>query len=145
MKFSRADLLARVRAEIARREQATAERVARERAEYEAKLAAHVEATGPAWSELADTIRRRVRASKPVTPADIPTALRPKWANSSSGQVAVWDGKPPPERFPNIAALEMLAGLLDATTDDEITTAALERLGFRTADLFHPQTERPRS
>lgn len=138
MKFPRTVLIDQVKKEIARREQRAVERTAEAAAKREEQLAAHLEKTTPAWGALADTIRVRRRYGKPVTAEDIPAALRGR--NSSSGYVDVWT-EPRAETYTaDTGPLAALLTLLEATDDPEVTTTSIERLGFRTADLFRARS-----
>ncbi len=138
MKFARNDLVDRVRNEIARREARAVERTAEAAAKRDAALAEYLETTTPAWSALADTIRQRKRYGKPVTAEDIPAALRGR--NGSTGYVSVWT-EPRAETYTaDTGPLSALLALLEATSDEEITTSSIERLGFRIADLFRTRS-----
>lgn len=134
MKFTRTDLIARVEATIARCEQIAADKTAKAAAEYERNLGRHVGETAEAWAAFAATIRRRVRAGKPITTADIPGQLRHGYGSG----IRLWDTKPPTPTVANTAAHHALLGLLKACTDDEISDAALQRLGFRATDHIRP-------
>lgn len=134
MKFTRTALIDRVKAEIARREQAAADLNTKTAAEHDKKRAEYVERTSDAWSRLATTIRARLRAGRPITGDDIPVELRDGWHGGD--RIDTWRGKGPAVQTANVDALTTLLHLLEATTDEEITTASLERVGFRTADLF---------
>lgn len=133
MKFHRTDLIVRVEAAIAAKKKAADERNAKATADYQAKLARWIAETNDAWKQLADTIRVRLRAGKPMTAGDIPRRLRDGWSN---GHITTWNDSPQAPHVADVAALEQLLVLLSAATDDEVTTSALERMGFRTAALF---------
>lgn len=130
MRFHRQDLIVRVDAAIAARRQAVQESNAREAEQYAERLANYVESTRDAWRQLADTIRQRLRAGKPMLGGDIPRELRGGWNHG------VWTGQAPTLRAADTAALEQLRVLLEASVDDEVSMATLERMGFRTAQLF---------
>jgi hypothetical protein len=134
VKFNRTDLIARVQAEIARREQAAAEANAKAAAEHDKKLTEYVRRTSDAWSRLATTIRARIRAGRPITVDDIPVELRGGWHGGD--RIDTWRSNGAAVQTANVDALTTLLHLLEATTEEEITTASLERVGFRTAELF---------
>ena len=133
MKFQRLDLIVRVKDAIGARQAAAADRNAKAAAEYEEQLAKYLGDTYDAWKQLADTIRLRLRTGKPITNTDIPRELKGGW---SAGHVETWNTKAPEPRTADTTVLEQLLVLLEAATDDEVTVHALERLGFRTAQLF---------
>lgn len=133
MKFQRQDLIARVEAAITASRTAATERNTKAAVDYDAKLAAWSAETSDAWKQLADTIRVRLRAGKPMTSADIPKRLRNGW---SSGHIETWDAKPPTPHVADTAALEQLLLLLRAATDEQVSVASIERMGFRPAQLF---------
>lgn len=133
MKFHRTDLIVRVEAAIAAKKKAADERNAKAAADYEAKLARWIAETSDAWKQLADTIRVRLRAGKPMTAGDIPRRLRDGWSGS---HITTWNISRDAPYVADVAALEQLLVLLSVATDDEVTTSALERMGFRTAALF---------
>lgn len=130
MKFQRQYLIDRVREVIAARQRTTDERNAADAAAHAEKLAAHIADTSDAWRQLADTIRVRLRAGRPVVPDDIPNPLRGGWNNGT------WTTGAPKPRAADTAALEQLLLLLEAAVDEHVTTSALESMGFRTALLF---------
>jgi hypothetical protein len=132
VKFQRTVLIDQVNTEIARRQQAIAERNAKAQQEHEQRRSEHVEATSAAWQTLAATIRKRVSKGLPVTDEDIPTELR----NGRGGYVRTFSDREPGERVANTQALTTLLDLLKASTDDEVTDTSLQRMGFRMGDLF---------
>lgn len=132
MKFARTDLIARVEAEIARREQRAAERYKAATARYQENRAKYLASTAEAWKTLADTIRRRLRTSTPMTADDIPQSLRGDYRRI----VSTWDERHPDQVTPDTSGLAFLLELLRACTDEEITTASLERMGLRWTNLF---------
>lgn len=134
MRFNRADLIKRIQEEIVRRED-RAVRLNREAAEKHAeKRTQYLDRTTDAWRELADTIRRRIRTKTPVVGSDIPVALRNGY--SGGGHIETWRDTEPTSHAPDVEPLTTLLHLLQSCTEDEISTNALQRLGFRTADLF---------
>jgi hypothetical protein len=134
VKFARTDLIDRVKAEIERLEQAAADRNAKYAQKYVERRQEYLDRTGPAWSELANTIRNRHRKSQPMTADDIPTLLR---GGYTAGHVRTWDDDSKPDEYTaDTTHLATLLNLLESATDDEITTAGLERMGFRMAQLF---------
>jgi hypothetical protein len=132
VKFTRTELIARIEAEIARREAAAADRTAKNRADHERAVAEHVQRTGDAWREFAKAIGRAARAGRPVCAADVPPELN----SGGRGYLHVWDRQPPAAAAANVAAHRTLLELVKSCTDDEISVAALQRLGFKTAELF---------
>lgn len=134
MKFTRTDLIDRVKAEIARREQAAVDRNAKANAAREERFRQYMDRTSAAWSTFATKIRTRIRRNEPITAQDIPVELRGGWIDS--GRVDVWTDRGAGEITPDVDALHNLLHLLEAATDDEVTTNSLERMGFRTAQLF---------
>lgn len=135
MKFQRTDLIVRVKAAIAAKHQAAAARNAKAAAYFATSREEYLAKTGPGWKQLADTIRIRLRTGQPMTAKDIPREVS-NGRGHGGGYVATWDATEPDEYVPDTAALEQLLVLLEAATDDEITTSSLERMGFRTAQLF---------
>ncbi len=135
MRFARTDLIARVKAEILRRTQAADKANAAKWDEHRQAEAKYVAQTGEAWKKLADTIRLRARQGRPITSADIPKDLCDR-ASNDGGWVRTFRRGEPSKVVANTAALENLLLLLEAATDEEITTASLERVGFRVAGLF---------
>lgn len=133
MRFKRADLIARVETAIAVQRKAVDERNAEAAAEYEKKLAAYTAETWEPWKQLADTIRVRLRTGKPMVDADIPRRLRNGFR---SQHIDTWSSAPPARQVADTSVLEQLLVLLQAATDEEVTLASLERMGFRTAALF---------
>lgn len=135
MRFARHDLIRRVRDEIQRRTEVTAqtnaesaERAARTRNEY-------VTRTSEDWKRFADRIQTAVGEGRPVTSEDVPEQLRDGWGDRLIvNRADYW--APPTPRVPDIAALSALLALLEAATDDEISTGSLERSGFRVGALF---------
>jgi hypothetical protein len=135
VKFQRIDLIGRVKAEIERREQAAADHNTDALAKHEQRRREFLEKTAPAWTALADRIRLRVRKGQPITTDDFPQELR---ADGYVRRVCLvtWDDQPPGERVAEVAELTALLNVLEAATDDEVSTAALERMGFHTSRLF---------
>lgn len=133
MKFQRADLITRVKAEIERRKQAMAEHNAEAAQKHEEARLKYLEATSPAWGELATTIRRRLRNNQPITTDDIPEELR---TGRNYGYVAMWDSKSPTDRVADTRHLDALLECLESATDEVISASSLERLGFRMAQIF---------
>lgn len=134
MKFNRTDLITRVEAAITAQQKHAEERTAKALQQHLDRRAEYLNHTRDAWKQFADTIRARLRADKPITRADIPRDLAD--GRYAGGYVATWDDKPPTTYTADTTALEQLLVLLHAATDDEISTSALERMGFRTAQLF---------
>lgn len=135
MMFARYDLINRVKDEIARREQAAEEYNAKAVQKYEQRRQEYLDETAAAWRQFADTIRVRQRAGKPIAYEDIPRELR---GGFSRGHVRTWNDEQarPDKKTADVEALKTLLDLLESATDDTVTTASLERMGFRMAQLF---------
>ncbi|MGW3888910.1 hypothetical protein ACWD69_09485 [Micromonospora chokoriensis] len=135
MKFQRTDLIKRVQAEIGRRMLAATEantkaheKAARRRQEY-------IDGTAEAWQEFADNINAALAAGRPLTSDDAPRVLKNGWMDKVQLHPASqWE--PPADRVPDTDALNTLLDLLEAATDEVVSTSALESMGFRTANLF---------
>ncbi len=134
MKFKRDDLIGRVKAAIEAERKRTAEVNAKAAEEYAAKRQAYVEETTPAWRELVKQLNLVLRSGRPVTPGDIPAALHAKgWTGT---HLRVWTPEEPEPRKPATDQLEQILSILEACTDEEVTTNALERLGIKLAPIF---------
>jgi hypothetical protein len=133
VKFTRTDLIARIEAEIGRRETAAAERTAKNRADYDKALAEHVQRTAEAWKEFGKAIARAGRAGRAIGADDVPRALS---GGYNRAEIRVWDRKPPEPTVANTEAHRTLLELVKSCIDDEITDSAIARLGFKTAELF---------
>lgn len=135
MKFQRIDLIDRVKARIVAEEQRASDATAKDRAEFEQKRQDYLDSTAAGWTRLADVIRRRVRENRPISAADIPHSLaNPNW----SGRVKTFDATEPEAREPRTGELRQILAVLEACTDDEVTTTALERIGIKTNSIFRP-------
>lgn len=132
MKFARTDLIARVEAEIARRNKTAAERTEKAAAEHEQHRAEHVDKYADTWKAFATRIRYRVGRGQAITDDDIPVGLR----NGRGGYVRTFTDRKPNEYTADTATLETLLDLLTTATDETISTSQLEAMGFRVARLF---------
>lgn len=130
MRFHRLDLITQVKDVIAAKRAAVDAANVKAAGRYDEQVAAYVAETTDSWRQLADTIRQRARAGRPMTPADIPARLRSGWNHGT------WTSTPPERRVADTVALEQLLVLLEAATDDMVSAATLERMGFRTSQLF---------
>jgi hypothetical protein len=135
MKFQRTDLIQRVRAEIDRRVQAAEQANEKAARKAEQSLKEYVARTEGAWQTFADRINAALTDGRPVTSQDAPAALKDGWIDRVQLRPADYWATPAP-READTAALATLLDLLEAATDDEVTTSSLERMGFRTAQLF---------
>jgi hypothetical protein len=133
VKFTRTDLINRLETEIQRRLDQAADRHAKSTAAFEERRAAYLDRTAEPWREFMNTIRRQLRAGEPITSDDIPNALKGSY---TGGHVAVFNDTRPDQAEAHVAPLHTLMELLRATSDDEISTTALERMGLRLTDLF---------
>ncbi|TDC33123.1 hypothetical protein [Micromonospora sp. KC213] len=135
MKFQRTDLIKRVQAEIGRRILAAEEANTKAREKTERERQEYVDRTADEWRTFVGNINAALDAGRPVTSEDCPKVLKDGWMDRVQLRPAErWE--PPTERVPDTAALTTLLDLLEAATDDEVTTSSLERMGFRTAQLF---------
>ncbi|DAZ90121.1 Uncharacterised protein [Mycobacteroides abscessus subsp. bolletii] len=87
----------------------------------------------PRWKALRDLITEKVRHGQAITEDEVKKALGAEWF----GHVC-WSPKAEPNsnqvkrvRVVDTAALASLRRMLEVITDDEVSTAQLERLGFR--------------
>lgn len=135
MKFQRTDLIKRVEAEIGRRILAAQEANTKAQAKAEKDRREYLDRTTTAWTAFAENITAAVKAGRPVTTDDCPTGLKDGWMDRVPLRRPD-SFTPAPDREPDTAALDTLLDLLKAATDDEVTTSSLERMGFRTAQLF---------
>lgn len=133
MKFKRTDLIARVKHVIAERHRAAYDRNVKAAASHEDRRAKYLAETHDAWKQLAENILTALRAGVPMTRDDIPSKLT---ASRASSYLETWDARTPDLYVADTGPLEQLLVLLEAATDDEVSTSSLERMGFRTAQLF---------
>lgn len=135
MKFARLDLIRRVDAEIARREQLAVEKTAAAADKAASDRATYVELTADAWAAFAGAIRRAGRAARPVTMDDVPEMLRASGYNDAI-KIPRGDRWTPTESSPVTADLHTLRALLASGVDEHVSLAEIERAGFKTATLF---------
>lgn len=139
MIFERTVLVEKVKAEIERRQQVAAEKTTQAKIDYDYDRRAYIESTADAWNMFANLVKRRVRAGTPVTDRDVPTMLgggRQNGWSQTGGRLRTWSEKPPRDETADVGALSTLLTLLEANQTDKVSTAELERMGFRMRDLF---------
>lgn len=136
MIFDRTVLIERIKAEIERRQAEASERTKESAAEYEQGLAAYLDSSAAAWNDFANTIKRRLRAGAPVTSKDIPAALGGKNIYRTGGYLRTWNEGGPLVHAADVTALTTLLHLLESSTSSAVSTAELERMGFKMAQLF---------
>lgn len=136
MKFDRVTLIDRVKAEIKRRETEAKERTDQAATEHAEAMGRYIVRTGPAWSRLADVIRKRVRNMQPMTNADIPVELggTDQWQRGI--RVQTWDDRDPAVYTADVSALGTLLALLESSPSEQVTTTELENMGFKMRELF---------
>lgn len=136
MKFDRVTLIDRVKAEIKRRETEAKERTDRAATEHAEAMGRYIARTSPAWSKLADTIRKRVRNMQPMTNADIPVELggTDQWQRGI--RVETWSDRDPAIHTADVSALGTLLALLESSPSEQVTTTELENMGFKMRELF---------
>lgn len=139
MIFERTVLIEKVKAEIERRQQVAVEKTTQAKVDYDHDRRAYTESTADAWNAFANLIKRRVRAGTPVLASDIPHVLgggrQNVWSNTG-GWLRTWTDKRPGDETADVGALNTLLTLLEANQTDKVSTAELERMGFRMRDLF---------
>lgn len=129
MKFNRASLINTVKDmidlahDLAVKQNAAAEvKAATERELY-------VHTTAELWTEFADIIRKRVRQGEPIVPNDVPASL--SRSNYGTREPRFFYPQTATRYQPHTAALEALLRILNACTDDEVSSSALRDLGFQ--------------
>lgn len=128
MKIARAQLMQLVKDEIKECEKHRAERDALAREKHRKNEQAYIERYAVAWQSFIDNVQMCLSTGKPITTNDVPLALR--------------DYRSHPELFtpskcaamapsPREVELHGLLKILDAVLDNEVSTYALEKMGFR--------------
>lgn len=135
MKFLRADLIKQVKDEIQRRTDAAAKATADAVARTAKSRDEYLASTSDDWLLFAARIEDAVRQGRPVTAEDIPQRLCDGWGDRFLVKRADYWAPPTPHE-PDTDALRTLLDLLEAATDDAVSTTSLERSGFRMARLF---------
>lgn len=136
MKFDRVTLIDRVKAEIKRRETEAKERTDQAATEHAEAMGRYIVRTGPAWSRLADVIRKRVRNMQPVVSTDIPAELAGGSMGWGRTAVTTWEDKAPSVYTADVSALGTLLALLESSPSEQVTTTELENMGFKMRELF---------
>ena len=127
MKFSRTEMITRAQAEIERRKAAHAVAVAEAESRCDQARADWARDHLPAYNEFANTIKRKARKGQPIVKDDIPRTITNRYGDSLN----VFNQPRPDQAKPNVEGLERLISLLNAVTDDEITSTGLVSLGYR--------------
>lgn len=133
MKISRGQLITLINVELAslatRRERSDEST----RESYRRAAETYVGSYAEEWYEFAQTIRERIAQRLPITKAEIPTRLREYGDRLNLFGQSV----PTPMRpFEREDELRSLLKMLETVVDDEISTHALEKMGFRMGRLL---------
>lgn len=85
--------------------------------------------TANAWLDFADIIRRKIGDGKLITRDDIPREIK---SHGSWSGLEIFDKKKPASPTPREEETQLLRliEILKNSTDDEVSTYALEKLGF---------------
>lgn len=147
MKFERKTLMAFLDSEIRRLDRQHEEDVRDYEDRRGESSVAYFDRYGDLWREFAETINRRLNDALPIDIDDVPPGLREHgsylkffdpyrdYTAAPGGRAYTYIRKP--DR-PDTAELSAFLIFLQMTTDEEITSAALERAGFRRLHaLFH--------
>lgn len=136
MKFERVDLIKRLRAEIERRDQLAAERRAEQLVSRDQELTRHVEGYAEHWNAFANTIKRRIRRGEPITREDVPENLVARSGYRSRGELPYWERGKLSADLPNHDQFSALIAVLEASTDEYVTSSAIEAMGIKLNGLF---------
>lgn len=129
MKINREKLISLIDTEIERLKQLTADSYARRIKDAEREVATYVKNTSAGWEEFAQRIMTAVAAGNPVTSDLIPPTIKERGSRTYVRAFEVQVIRPG-EMPPQVNELEMLKKILEASTDDEVSTYALEKQGF---------------
>lgn len=130
MRFNRLDLITRIETEIERRETDARTKTVKAVQEYEKDREQFIRDTSETWRLFANKVRRRVANGEPVIREDIPKQIRGNYDH-----LPFWTRTEPSHRA-NVDGLRSLLLLLQATDDEFVTFTALDRMGFKTINLF---------
>lgn len=130
MKIKRSVVIDRIDQEVARREQEA-------ESQYQEKVEAYMKAYdayradfSESWKEFADKISAVLASDGVVGPRDVPKRLL------DYGRLEVFKHSMPVRQGSQSADLLSLKLLLEATDDETVTIAELNRIGFRIGALF---------
>jgi hypothetical protein len=127
VKINRLKLIKLVKAEINRIDNITEQR--NTDIVIKAKLARdeYVASTKGSWVTFANAIITRVSMNTPVTRDDVPQALRDGYRD----YVSLWSAPASPAlHVPRTQALVTLLDVLEASSDEEVSTSSLQKDGF---------------
>lgn len=136
MKINRLELIEKLKAMIAQREEDAAKALLHIREKNAAKEAAYVEETATAWSQFATTIRNRVRMGRPITFQDVPKDLQDGYRERINlfrrPVIREADYTPRTDHLTNFLAV------LESCPDEFISSTALDRIGAPLRELMRP-------
>jgi hypothetical protein len=137
MKINRLQLITIIQSEITRLQDRARARHDAHREREDTAAQRYVEETREGWREFTLRIRNRVNDGLPVTYDDVPEALRARGVIMRG--IRFFDNRPAdvpvpaifnPDTVPGVPPLTTLRGVLAASDDDDVSTYALEKMGF---------------
>lgn len=127
MKFNRMELIQRAEAEIQKRKDEAVEIDAKAAEQAISDRQEWLDTKGPAYVLFANRVKDKIRKGRPITQEDIPEEIRGRYE-----RITVWSdpAKHGPTQ-PRVYSLERLVSILQAITDDEVTSSGLAAVGYR--------------
>jgi hypothetical protein len=132
MQFNRTKLIGLIDAEIQRRTNAAAEATQKEYQQYDASLSAYQERTSESWSAFSRYIEDRIAEGKPVLKEGVPAEI---WSRNGY-ELDFWTKSVPAVTPLRLDDLPALKAMLQSVEDEKISTAELQRLGFKVPSIF---------
>lgn len=132
MMFNRMELIDRLRSMVKEREDQAAEKKEQKLQEVADEARQYVLSTAEEWKVFVRVIQAQLRKNNPITPADIPPGLRDRYNG-----IRLFEKKRVDESsfIPRTTHLNTMITVLEASTDEFISDAALSRLGVPLKDL----------
>lgn len=134
VKINRLKLIDILQQRIVDMEKHQQDRYARAYADWNDARRAYFDQTEAAWIEFSDIIHRKISQMEIITINDIPIELRSR----SWGTITLFDVKQPNEPSPDVRIVQLntLINVLLETSNDEVSTYSLEKMGFKLGSIL---------
>lgn len=139
MKFDRKELIAKLQEGITARAERRVTDHAKALDQWARDQDAWMAAYGDHWQQLLNALRRKLNRKQPITREDIPEKLLDSAWSATVTLKGVAKAKPTPkldEESDRDVAARTLIALLEASTDEYVTSSGIEAMGVKLARLF---------